>query len=310
MKVVALREFGQEPTVTEVEVPQPAAGEVRVRVHAASVNGFDLSVGKGMLQGAMEHRFPVVLGKDFAGTVDAVGEGVEGYAVGDRVFGVVTKEFLGDGSFGEYVTVPTAVGLAHLPDEIEFTQGAGLGLAGTAAVMAVDAADIREGATVLVVGATGGVGQHALQLAVRAGATVIATAHSAQEVQQVRDLGAAHTVDHTGDLVAQVAAIAPQGVDVVLHFAGAPDAVVGAVKPGGAFVSTMLRSPADVPAPQVRVESIYAHPAPETLERLARDHAARHTTVTVQRVYDLEQAPAAFADFAAGTLGKLVIRIA
>lgn len=310
MKVVALRAFDSEPEVTEVEVPQPGPGEVRVRVHASSVNGFDLSVAKGMLQGAMEHRFPVVLGKDFAGVVDAVGEGVEGYAVGDRVFGVVTKDFLGDGSFGEYVTVPTAVGIAKLPESIDFTQAAGLGLAGTAAVSAVDAAEIREGATVVVVGATGGVGQQALQLAVRAGATVVATAYSAQEVEQVTALGAARTVDYTGDLVAQLREIAPEGVDVVLHFAGAPDPLVSAVKPGGAFVSTMLRSAEDVAADGVRVVSIYANPAPETLERLARHQAEGHTTVTVQRVYDLAQATDAFKDFAAGTLGKLVISIA
>jgi len=309
MKAVALREFGQAPEVIETSVPEPGAGEVRVRVHAASVNGFDLSVGKGMLQGAMEHRFPVVLGKDFAGIVDALGEGVEDYAVGDRVFGVVTKDYLGDGSFGQYVTVPTAVGLAPLPDEIELTHGAALGLAGSAAVMAVDAADIREGATVLVVGATGGVGQQALQRAVRAGATVVATAHTPQEVERLTDLGAAHTVDHTGDLAAQVAQVAPQGVDIALHFAGDPDVVARTVTHGGVLVSTMLRSPADVHAPGVRVESIYAHPSREVLTRLAADHAARNTTVTVQRLYDLEQTTAAFADFAAGTLGKLVIRI-
>lgn len=178
MKVVALPKFGSQPEVLEVEVPQPGPGEVRVRVHAASVNGFDLSVAKGMLEGAMEHRFPVVLGKDFAGVVDTVGEGVSDYAAGDRVFGVVTKEYLGDGSFGEYVTVPTAVGLGKLPEQVDFPEAAALGLAGTAASDAIDAADIREGATVLVVGATGGVGQQALQLAVRAGATVIATART------------------------------------------------------------------------------------------------------------------------------------
>ena len=310
MKVVALRAFDSEPEVTEVDVPQPAAGEVRVRVHAASVNGFDLSVAKGMLQGAMEHRFPVVLGKDFAGVVDEIGEGVEDYAVGDRVFGVVTKSFLGDGSFGEYVTVPTAVGIAKLPGSIEFTQAAGLGLAGTAAVDAVDAAEISAGATVLVVGATGGVGQQALQLAVRAGATVIATAHSEEETVQVTALGAAQAVDHTGDVAAQVQAIAPDGVDVVLHFAGAPDAVAPVVKPGGAFVSTMLRSPEDVPAEGVRVVAIYANPAPETLERLARHQAEEHTAVTVQHVYDLAQTPDAFGHFAAGTLGKIIISIA
>lgn len=82
------------------------------------------------------------------------------------------------------------------------------------------------------------------------------------------------------------------------------------VKPDGAFVSTMLRSADDVSADGVRVTSIYAHPSRETLERIARNQAERHTTVTVQQVFDLEQTPDAFGRFAAGTLGKLVITIA
>ncbi|WP_318279312.1 NADP-dependent oxidoreductase [Agrococcus baldri] len=295
--------------MTTIDMPQPAAGEVRVRVRAASVNGFDLSVASGGLRGMMEHRFPVVLGKDFAGEIDAVGEGVEGYATGDRVFGVVTKDFLGDGSFAEYVTVPVAVGIAHLPETIAFQEGAGLGLAGTAAVNAIDAAEIAAGTSVLVVGATGGVGQQALQLAVRAGATVIATARTAEKIELVTRLGAAHTVDHTGDVAQQVLAIAPAGVAAVLHFAGAPLPLVPAIAPGGAFVSTMLRSADDVPAEGVRVVSIYAHPAPETLERVAGNQAERRTSVTVQRVYSLDQAADALGDFAAGTLGKLVIAI-
>ena len=80
----------------------------------------------------MEHRFPLVLGKDFAGEVDAVGAGVADYAVGDRVFGTVTKPYLGDGSFAEYVTVPTAVGIAPIPEQVSY-QAAALGLAGAAA---------------------------------------------------------------------------------------------------------------------------------------------------------------------------------
>ena len=94
------------------------------------------------LKGMMEHRFPVVLGKDYAGEVDAVGPDVEGYQVGDRVFGVVMKETLGDGSFGEYVTVPVAFGIAKLPDGIDFTEAAALGLAGAPAVDAFDAATV------------------------------------------------------------------------------------------------------------------------------------------------------------------------
>ncbi len=307
MKAVVLKDFDSELSVEQIEVPEPGPGEVRVRVEAGSVNGFDLSVAAGRLKGAVEHRFPVVLGKDFSGTVDAVGSEVSGYETGDRVFGVVTKDFMGDGSFAEYVTVPAAVGIAKLPDTVGFPQGAALGLAGTAAVDAVDAADIPRGAAVLVVGATGGVGQQALQLAVRAGASVTATASSPEETALVTQLGAAHTVDYTRDLADQVKALHPEGVDVVLHFAGDPAPLVPVVKPGGVFVSTMLRSTADVPGEGFRVVSIYANPSPETLDRVARNQAEGLTRVNIQRTYPLEHAAEAFRDFAAGTLGKLVI---
>jgi NADPH2:quinone reductase len=309
MKVFALRDFDQAPTVTEVDVPEPAEGEVRVRVRAASVNGFDLSVAKGQLKGMMEHNFPVVLGKDFAGEIDAVGAGVDGFAVGDRVVGVVMKDTLGDGSIGEYVTVPVAIGIAKLPDGVDFTEAAGLGLAGTAAVQAFDQSGITAGAKVLVAGATGGVGQQALQLAVRAGAEVVATASSDEEIELVKRLGASSTVDYRRDVAAQVLERYPDGVDVILHFAGAPDVLVPAIKRGGTFASTMLRSAADVPAEGVNVASIYANPAADTLERVAAHQAEKHTTVTVQRVYTLDEAGQAFGDFAAGTLGKLVISI-
>lgn len=309
MKVFALNDYDQAPKVTDVTLPEPAEGEVRVRVRAASVNGFDLSVANGRLKGAMEHNFPVVLGKDFAGEIDALGAGVEGFSVGDRVFGVVMKASLGDGSIGEYVTVPVALGIAKLPAGIDFTEAAGLGLAGTAAIDAFDAANITAGAKVLVAGATGGVGQQALQLAVRAGAEVIATASSVAEIELVTKLGAAHTVDYAGDIAGQVTALYPAGVDAVLHFAGNPVPLASAVKQGGTFVSTMLQSAADVPAEGVQVVSIYATPSVATLERVARNQAEKRTTVTVQRVYELDQAGEAFADFAAGTLGKLVIKI-
>jgi NADPH:quinone reductase len=309
MKVFALQGFDQAPEVTEVDLPDPGTGEVRVRVRAASLNGFDLSVANSYLKGMMEHRFPVVLGKDFAGEVDAVGPEVDGFQVGDRVFGVVMKDALGDGSFGEYVTVPVAFGIAKLPAGIDFTEAAALGLAGTAAVDAFDAANVTTGQTVLVVGATGGVGQQVLQLAVRAGATVTATAHSAEEIELVTRLGATETVDYRDDLVEQVHALHADGVDVVLHFAGDPAPLVAVVKPGGTLVSTMLRSADDIPADNVKVVSIYASPSAATLDRIARHQDEKHTTVTVQRVYNLEQTGQAIEQFAAGTLGKLVISI-
>lgn len=307
MRVITLPEFGSALELAEIETPQPAAGEVRVRVHAASVNGFDLAVAAGSLKDLMEHRFPVVLGKDFAGIVDAVGDGVTEYAVGDRVFGVVTKAHLGDGSFGEYVVVPVATGLAMLPAQIDFARGAALGLAGTAAQAAVDAAELDAESTVLIVGATGGVGNQAVQLAAATGATVIATARTALGIAQVRLLGAAEVVDHTQNLTAAVLATHADGVDVVLHFAGDATTVLPTVRAGGRFVSTLLGSPDQLTSDTVTVVPIYADPTVEALNRLAENLAAGRVSVTVQGSYALEDAAEALDDFESGARGKLVI---
>ena len=309
MKAVVLPAFDESPQLVEIDIPTPDEGEVRVQIHAAAVNGFDLAVAGSMLQGAVEHRFPVVLGKDFAGTIDAVGAGVDGYQIGDRVFGVVTKPFLGDGSFAEYATVAVSVGLAKIPDNVSFTEAAALGLAGTAATDALDAARLDKGSTVLIAGATGGVGTLAVQLAAAAGARVIATAKSQNEIDHVRELGATDTVDYTQDVAGQVLNLVPEGVDAVLHFAGDPQPLTQAIGRGGKLVSTLLQSPEQVQAEGVEVASVYAQPTPETLRRLAANQLAGNATVVIEKVYDLEHATDAFAHFGSGTLGKLVLSV-
>jgi NADPH2:quinone reductase len=307
MRAFVVTENGTTPELVDLAVPEPTEGEVRVRVHAASVNGFDLAVASGRLKGMMEHRFPVVLGKDFAGTVDSVGPGVTDYQVGDRVFGVVTKPFLGDGSFAEYVTVATGVGLAPLPQQISFVEGAALGLAGAAAIAAVDAAELQPGQKALVIGATGGVGNQVVQLAAAAGAQVLATAAPGNQQELVRGLGASTTLDYSGDVNATVREAHPDGVDVVFHFAGDLNAVLPALRSGGRFVSTMIMSPEQLPTGDINVSAIYANPDRTVLDRAAGHQADATSRVTIQDIYPLDQAPAAFAAFAAGTLGKLVI---
>jgi len=108
MRAIATTDFGAPATLVEIPAPEPAEGEILVRVASSSINGFDLSVASGRLQGMMEHRFPVVLGKDFAGTVEAVGAGVDGFVEGDNVFGVLMKPELGDGCFAERIATPAA----------------------------------------------------------------------------------------------------------------------------------------------------------------------------------------------------------
>jgi NADPH:quinone reductase-like Zn-dependent oxidoreductase len=239
MRAIAITDSGAAPALIEVPDPKPAPGEVLVRVHASSVNGFDLAVAGGRLEGMMEHRFPVVLGKDFAGTVAATGEGVSGIASGDEVFGVVMKPFLGDGGLGEYVSVGTGLGLARIPAGLTMAAAGALGLAATAALDTVEAIAPAPGQTVLVAGATGGVGAYATQLAVARGARVIATARPGVEADFGGGLGAAHTADYTADLTAQVRAIVPAGVDAVLHFAGDATQLADLLVSGGRFASTL-----------------------------------------------------------------------
>ena len=306
MRAFVMTDFDAAPALTELDLPEPAEGEVRVRIRAASVNGFDLAVVAGLTKDYMEHRFPLVLGKDFAGEVDAVGAGVTDYAVGDRVFGTVTKPYVGDGSFAEYVTVPTAIGIAKLPENVSFTDGAALGLTGAAAHGIIEAAALQPGQTVLVVGATGGVGNQVVQLAAAAGARVIATAHTDAERELVSRLGADVVVDHQADLAAQVRTTAPDGVDAVVHLAG-DHGVVELVRDGGQFVSTLLGSPEQVPTQTATVVPVFANPTPETLAWSAANQANGDTTVAIQEVFSFEQVQAAFDAFANGTLGKIVI---
>ncbi len=309
MRAIAITDFGAAPALIEVPDPKPAPGEVLVRVHASSVNGFDLAVAGGMLKGMMEHRFPVVLGKDFAGTVAATGEGVSGFAAGDEVFGVVMKPFLGDGGLAEYVSVGAGLGLARIPAGLPVAAAGALGLAATAALDTVEAIAPAPGEFVLVAGAAGGVGAYATQLAVARGARVIATARPGAEADFARGLGAAHTADYSAGLTAQVRAIAPQGVDAVLHFAGDAAQLARLLVSGGRFASTLGADLDAVGRPDVTVTAIMAGPSQAALDRLAADAAAGRLRVPVTRTYPLAEVPRALADFAAGALGKLAVTI-
>lgn len=306
MRAVVIAEQGAQPAVTELPTQKPGAGEVLVRVAASSVNGFDLAVAGGLVAGMMEHRYPLVLGKDFAGTVAAVGDGVSRFSVGDAVFGVVTKPFLGDGGFGEYVTVPEQVGIAALPEGMDVTAAGALGLAGTAALDALDAAAPQTGETVLVSGATGGVGAIAVQYAAAAGARVLATARPGEEADFVRAQGAHVVVDHTGDVSAQVRAASPGGVDVVVHLAGDGAVLAGLLTEKGRIASTLGFGADQHPA----ATAVMANPTGTTLDRLAGDVAAGRLRVPVARIYPLAEVPAAFGDFAGGTMGKLAVAVA
>ena len=310
MRAVVIHDHGSAPALAEVPTPHAGPGEIRIKVRSSSLNGFDIAMVNGYLRGMLEHRFPVVLGRDVAGTVDEVGPEVTAFAVGDEVFGVVLTQPLNAGGCGEYVVVPHDHSIARTPAGLDHATAGAIGLAAAAAVATLAQVAPAAGETVLVAGATGGVGAVALQRLAGTGAVVIATAGSDAEADHVRALGAQHVVDHTGDLADQVRAIAPGGVDVALHFAGDPLAVADLVAEGGRFATLLGLDPAAFAGRPLTAYSVIASPDRALLEELGADVSAGRLRIPVQRSYTLEDVPQALADFGAGTVGKLAITIA
>lgn len=310
MRAVMAESYGAMPEVRDVPEPSPVGGDVKIEVRASSLNAYDAKLVGGYLDGELEHQFPVVLGRDFAGIVTEVGPGVSGFMPGEKVFGVVAKPRLGDGSFSEYVVVPTEVGLAPMPAGIDYRAAGVLGLAGVAALACVDAVAPGHGELVLISGATGGVGHYAVQLAAARGASVIATAAPGPQSDLMHELGAAHTVDHRGDLAAQVRRLAPAGVDAVVHLAGDPGLLADLLVPGGRFASSLGVGPGELGGRDVSATAIEAVPDRIVLEHLATEVAADRLRPSIARTYLLDEVPQAFADFNnGGTVGKIAVAV-
>jgi NADPH:quinone reductase-like Zn-dependent oxidoreductase len=214
MQAIVLQSFGgpEQLRVAEVEVPDPSPAQVRVRVRAVGVNPVDAKIRSGAMEAAFPTPLPTILGTEFAGVVDAVGERVEGVKVGDAVVGWADPP---DGSYAEFALAST---LTSKPDALAFEEAVTLPVAGRTAGRVLDELGVSAGETLLIHGAAGAVGTVAVQLAVQLGATVIGTAGPGNQ-DYVRSLGALATTYGPG-LVARVRELAPNGVDAVFDVAG------------------------------------------------------------------------------------------
>ena len=250
MKAFGLHDKNATAELIEVPFHEPGPGEVRVSVRASSVNGWDRFVASGMARDMMEHHYPVVVGKDFAGVVDAVGGAAERFAVGDQVVGITAGSPILDrnGSYAEYLIVEETGFIEPKREAQSFEQAASIGLAALSAQVCIDRIEPSEGQMVLIVGASGGVGAYAVQLAAARGALVIATGLEEDETL-LGELGAAEIVDYTGDLAAAVRELHPDGVDAMVVAAQVGDgfsALAELVRDGGRIAS--LVGGADVEA--------------------------------------------------------------
>lgn len=315
MKAFALENTDKPASL--IYVPRPEIGEkgVLVAVKAASVNGFDVYQANGSLIGMMEHALPTVVGRDFAGVVEAVGPSVGDFAVGDEVFGFVPSvPPLKAGSFAEYVA--GGVGelvLAAKPAELDFHEAAALPLAGSAALDLLEAVDGHDGDVVLIAGATGGVGTLAVQLAAKRGLVVVATARPDEDAF-VRELGAADTVDYSAGSVADaVRTRYPKGIAALIDLVDQKEALteLASVVRAGGHVATLLGA-ADVEqlaARDVIGHNVNAMPTPDKLRLLGDLASSRALRVPIQGIYSLDRVGEAFHAFREGTRGKLIVSL-
>jgi NADPH:quinone reductase len=229
-------------TLVERPVPEPGAGEVRVRVHVSGVNPTDWKRRKGSYAGGLDR--PVVPNQDGAGVIDAVGPGVDAGRVGERVWLWLVQWQSPDGTAQDYVVTPARQAVA-LPEGASLELGASLGVPALTAHRALTlaaggpsrlAAGALGGRTVLVAGGAGAVGNAAIQLARWAGARVVATVSSAEKAALATAAGAQHVVNYRDeDAVAQIRAFAPEGVELVVEVAPAGNAALdlAVLAPGG-----------------------------------------------------------------------------
>lgn len=294
--------------VTDHPTPAPQPGQVLIKVEAAALNPLDLALITGAVKDMFPADHPLVIGMDAAGTVVEVGEGVSGYAPGDPVLAFVGQA----GAVAQYTVGSPGPLLARRPPGLDSAHAAGIPESGLTAVCLLRAVRLAAGESVLVIGATGGIGLYAVQLAHALGARVIATA-TADDEQYLRGLGAADTVDYkSADVVEEALRLAPGGVDVVVDLVNSGDSLTNtarAARPGGRLTSP-LYGPDDIggDVSPVYIGTFQAEPG--DLDDLAARAADGRLRVEIGARYSLDDAVQAVADFAGKHIrGKVVIEI-
>jgi NADPH:quinone reductase-like Zn-dependent oxidoreductase len=308
MKAVRFHAYGASDVLVYEEADRPvaSAGQVVVRVAGTSFNPVDAAIRAGFLQQVFPVSFPHIPGVDVAGVIAEVGPGVSGWSVGDAV--VAFLPMTGPGASAEYVAAPAEV-LAAAPRTVDLADAAALPGVGLTAWQALfEYAELTSGQSVLINGAGGAVGGYAVQLAVRAGAAVTATA-SARSLDRVRSYGVARIVDYTATPILE--AVAGQRFDVVLNLvrtsAEETAQLVGLVADGGVFVSTTTPGPEDA-GRGVRTKQVFVRSDPAQLAGLVARVDAGDLKIDVAQRRPLTDLAAVHDEATAGRLaGRTVL---
>lgn len=312
MRAAAVQAFGGQVELVDVPKPQAKNDQLLVKISAAAINPFDWKVADGILKGKAPHVFPLILGNDAAGTVEFCGEDVTGFVVGDRIFGQFLHMPLGEGPYAEYARVPASNLLKKLPDGLDVFQAAALPTAGMTALQMIENLGLPEGATILVVGATGGVGSFAVQLGAARGLNVVATARAAK-TGRMSEFGAVATIDHTASPVSeQLRQLYPDGIDGLIDLmsnAAEFSALAAQVRQGGtAFTTAFVADDSELQRLSLKGGNFELSADHPLLDRLVDHVAAGRLIVPVDQIIALEDVPDNIKQSRAGrSAGKTLI---
>ncbi len=306
MQAIRVHQYGESDVLTleSVAAPEPQPNEVLIRVQAASINPVDCKIRAGNLQEVFPMPFPYTPGMDIAGIVEAMGDDVQGFQVGQAVYGEVEK-----GAYAELVTASPEK-IAPKPQTLDFVEAASVPVVATIAYQTLfDHADLQPGQTVLIHAASGGVGMFAVQLAKLKGAHVLGTA-SAKNADFVRSLGADRFIDYQATPFEQVA----QNVDVVLDTIGGDTRArsYSVLKPGGILV-TIAGAPPDAQKAEelgVRAKWVDGKPSASLLEEISSLIDSGQLKTDIARTFSLPEARQAQELSQTGHVrGKVVLQI-
>ena len=308
MKAIRIHNYGG-PEVLQYEDaprPQPQAGEVLIRVHAAGVNPIDWKVREGHMKDFWPHKFPLIPGWDLSGVVEEFGPGVSRFKIGDEVYSV--PDVSRDGAYAEYVVVRESE-LALKPKSLHHVHAAAAPLAALTAWQALfDAGQLVSGQRILIHGGSGGVGHVAVQLAKWKGAHVFGTA-STKNQELLRELGVDEPIDYTKQKFEDVA----RNVDLVLDLIGGEtqERSWSVLKKGGVLLS-LVQPPSveKAKALGVRAAFVAGHPSGAQLAEIAKLIDSGELKLTIDRILPLSEVRRAHELSKSGhTHGKIVLRI-
>ncbi|MGD8701279.1 MAG: NADP-dependent oxidoreductase [Desulfosarcina sp.] len=315
MKACIIESFGGRDRLKIADLPTPeiGEGEVLVRIRAAGVNPVDWKIREGRLSDLFPHQFPLIPGWDMAGVVEAVGHSARRFAPGDEVYAYARRPVVQQGTYAEYIALPESY-LSRKPEGLSMTEAASIPLATLTAYQALfDAGRLTAGQSVFILGASGGVGSSAVQLAAGHGCRVIGLA-SSRNHDYLTALGAEVVIDYErGDFIQRLGEVMPHGVDLVFDCHGGDTLERGLLcaRLGGSLVSITETVEEDLLKQRdLRFAFTFVEPHAPQLDHI-RDliHAGRFNT-HVSRTFKLDQAAQAHETIEAGhTRGKIVLTL-